>query len=151
MQIHSALSRFILQLQADGRSTNTTEQYKRHVILLQSSLAREGHSGEVEDVTPDDLAGFLASPTVRETAAGKPRRASSANAVRGSLRGFFRYLVRSEVLTRDPSRLIRRAITAPAPPRGLRPVEEDCLLQVLREAQGAEAERDFMLIELKNH
>ena len=148
MHISAALERFLLQLEADGRSPHTVGQYRRHVSLLAAWLAQEGHSGEVGDVTPDDLAAFLASDTVRETAAGTPRKPGSANALRGSVRAFFRYLVRAETLARDPSRLVRRAICAPPPPRALRPAEEERLLAVLRDAQGPEAERDRVLVEL---
>lgn len=148
MDIRHALDRFLLQLQADGRSPHTLGQYRRHILLLAQWLDRAGHSGAVGDITDEHLARFLASDAVRMTAAGTPRRASSANALRGSLKGFFGFLVRAEILVRDPSRLIRRALTAPAPPRAIRKAEEERLLAVLREAQGPEAERDRVLVEL---
>ncbi len=148
MHLENALERFLLQLKADGRSPHTIGQYRRHVRMFAAWLANVGHSGSAGDVTPDDLAAFLASETVRKTAAGRTRKPGSANALRGSLRGFFGYLVRAEVLARDPSRLVRRAICAPPPPRALRPAEEERLLGVLRESPGAEAERDRVLVEL---
>ncbi len=148
MRIQHALERFLLQLEADGRSPHTVGQYRRHVLLFAAWLDREDRSGRVVDVTTDDLAAFLASDTVRNTAAGRTRKPGSANALRGSLRGFFCYLVRAEVLARDPSRLVRRAICAPPPPRALRPAEEERLLAVLRSAEGPEAERDRVLVVL---
>ena len=148
MHLENALERFMLQLEADGRSPHTVGQYRRHVRMFAAWLANVGHSGSAGDVTTDDLAAFLASDTVRTTAAGTPRKPGSANAIRGSLRGFFGYLVRAEVLTRDPSRLVRRAICAPPPPRALRPAEEERLLAVLRSAEGPEAERDRVLVVL---
>ena len=148
MRIHDALARFLLQLEADGRSPHTLGQYGRHVRLLIAWLGQAGHTGTLEDVTDEDLARFLTSPTARTTAAGAKRKASSANALRSSLKGFFSWLNRAGMVTSDPSRLIRRAITGPAPPRALRPAEEERLLKVLREAEGAEAQRDRVLIEL---
>jgi len=68
--------------------------------------------------------------------------------LRSSLKGFFSWLNRAGVVASDPARLIRRAITGPAPPRALRPAEEERLLKVLREAEGGEAVRDRVLVEL---
>jgi len=148
MQLQSALDRFLLQLEADGRSPHTVGQYRRHIRLLIDWLSREDQTGELEDVTDEDLAKFLASSTVRKTAAGTPRKASSANALRSSVKGFFSWMSMAGMVTSDPSRLIRRAITGPAPPRALQAAEEERLLSVLRKAKGSEAERDYMLVKL---
>ena len=148
MQISDALERFLLQLQADGRSPHTVDQYARHVRLLAAWLAQQGHEGGVAQIAPEDLARFLVAPTVRCTASGAPRKATSANALRASLRGFFGFLHRAGLIPRDPSTLVRRAVTAPPPPRALGPGEEERLLAALAQAQGPEGERDRMLVEL---
>lgn len=148
MRVQDALERFLLQLQADGRSPHTVGQYRRHIRLLINWLSGGQHTGTLEEVTDEDLAKFLASTVVRKTAAGEPRKPSSANAVRSSLKGFFSWMNRAGMVASDPSRLIRRALTGSAPPRALRPAEEERLLEALRAADGAEAERDRVLIEL---
>ena len=46
MRIDNALDRFLQQLDADGRSIHTINQYRRHVRLLARWAADVGHSGE---------------------------------------------------------------------------------------------------------
>ncbi len=42
MNIEDALARFLLQLEADGRSRHTIGQYRRHVRLLAAWYAHVG-------------------------------------------------------------------------------------------------------------
>ena len=140
MQIEEALAMFTLQLEADGRSIHTRLQYERHV----RAFAR-WHAGSIVSVTHEVLARFLVSPEARLRPDGRPKKASAANALRSSLRGFFSYLSASGVLERDPSRLIRRARCGPPPPRTLSPEDQQRLLTVLRVVEGG---RDFALFHL---
>ncbi len=48
MQIREALDRYLLQLEADGRSPHTIAQYRRHVRALARWAADVGHSGEID-------------------------------------------------------------------------------------------------------
>ena len=148
MEITDALDRFLVQLEADGRSAHTIGQYRRHVRLLANWLVQEGRSRDVIRIDHEDLACFLASPTARNRPDGKKKKATAMNALRTSLRCFFGYLHRAGVIREDPARLVRRAICAPPPPRALTEGEETKLLKVLREAQGVEARRDRVLFEL---
>jgi len=149
MDLHDALDRFLLQLEADGRSKHTTlAQYQRHVRLLAAWLAQKGHSCDVRAVDDQDLARFLASPIATTRADGRPKEPGSVNALRASLKGFFGYLRRAGIVDRDPAKMIRRAVCSPPPPRELRPHEEEKLRAVLEAAEGPEAERDRVLFEL---
>ncbi len=56
MQIQRALDRFLLQLQADGRSEHTVAQYRRHVRLLARWLATRRHKGRVEGIDDEVVA-----------------------------------------------------------------------------------------------
>jgi len=141
MHILEALDRFLLQLDADGRSRHTIAQYERHIRLL----ARWLDNADVEAITPEDLARFLASPAARTGPRGEVKKASSVNSLRGSVRGFFGFLHRAGIVAQDPSRLVRRAITSPAPPRALTTAEQERLLAVLAGGAGWEAERDRVL------
>jgi len=118
------------------------------VRLSGAWLAEQGHSGEVEEIDDGDVARFLASDTVRLTAGGGPRALGSANALRTSIRGFFAYLQNAGLIPKNPARLVRRALTAPPPPRAIRPAEQEKLLSVLRAAEGVAAARDLVLVEL---
>lgn len=140
MRISDALEEFLLQLDADGRSSHTRDQYERHV----RALAR-WHSGPIEAVTHETLARFLVSSEVRLRPDGKPKKATAVNALRTSVRCFFAYLAASGVLERDPARLVRRARCATPPPKALAPDDQERLLTVLRLQDGG---RDYALFHL---
>src|SRR5262249_9982832 len=91
MDIKDALDRYLTQLKADGRSPHTSAQYQRHVTLLAVWLDERGHGGAVEEIDHETLAQFLASPAARERPDHKTKKATSTNALRTSLRTFFRY------------------------------------------------------------
>ena len=148
MQILDALDRFLLQLQADGRSPHTLCQYRRHLRLLASWLTQRGHVCDVGEVDDQDLARFLTSPVATIRADGEPKKAGSTNALRTSIRCFFGYLERGDLINQNPARLIRLAITSPPPPRELRPHEEKKLRAVFDAALGPQAERDRVLFEV---
>jgi site-specific recombinase XerC len=148
MNTTEALERFLVQLQADGRSAHTIGQYRRHVGLLARWLARERGDVGVDEVTHEDLARFLASPDARQRTDGKPKRAGSANALRTSLRVFFRYAHEAGYAPTNPARLIRRAVCGRPPPRGLSDAEAERLMDTLIVAQGPEARRDHLLYDM---
>ena len=148
MRILAGLEKFSLQLEADGRSLHTVRQYRRHVRLLARWLRQAGHGGEVEAVGPEDVARFLASPAARRKPGGGAKKATSLNALRSSVKGFFGYLHRAGYVAHDPSRLLRRAVCAGGPPRHLSEDERERLLSTLAAATQPQAERDHALFHL---
>jgi site-specific recombinase XerC len=144
MQLQAALSRFLVQLEADGRSPHTIGQYRRHVTALATWLGRR----DVAAIRHEHVAAFLAAPVARTAAHGGPKRAISMNAMRTSLRCFFRYLHEAGAVAQNPARLVRRAMCAPPPPRAFTDDERDRLLATLRGARGFEAERDRAIVGL---
>src|SRR5262249_54202575 len=123
-------------------------QYRRHVTAFASWLPRGGPRRAVATIAHHDVARFLAAPVARTAAHGAPKRAVSMNAMRTSLRCFFRYLHEAGIVAQNPARLIRRAMCAPPPPRAFTDDERGRLMMTLREARGFEAERDNALIDL---
>jgi len=148
MHVLHALERFVLQLEADGRSPHTVAQYRRHVRALVAWLSAENLSCEVEAIDHETIARFLASSTARTRPDGQPKKPTSVNALRTSTRVFFSYMHRAGYVASDPARLVRRAKCGPPPPRGLSDEEEAKLLAALREATDAESRRDRVLVEL---
>lgn len=148
MDLQAALQAFLLQLEADGRSPHTIGQYRRHGTALATWLATSGAGADVADLTPDLVARFFASPAARTSCRGGPKKATSANAMRTSIRCFAAHLHESGLVATNPARLLRRARCAPPPPKALHPDEQKRLLDVLAAATGPEAARDRMLIEL---
>lgn len=152
MRIETALDRYLVQLEADGRSEHTRAQYRRHILLLAAWARHEGLSGEIEDFGHEDLAAFLASPQARTRRGGGLKRATTVNALRSSLRTFFGYQHEAGYVAANPARLIRRARCGAPPPRALSESEQKRLLAVLAEAEqageGPQAVRDHALFAL---
>ena len=148
MQIDDALERFFVQLEADGRSQHTIRQYRRHVRLLARWCADVGHTGAIETITHEDIARFLASPQARIRPDGAAKKAASVNVLRGTMKGFFRYLHEAGHIGQDPTRLTRRALCGTPPPRGLSQADQSRLLGTLTADDGLEAERDHVLFHL---
>jgi integrase/recombinase XerC len=150
MQIEEALDKFLVQLQADGRSPHTIQQYARHIGLMARWVRDVRPRGaRVEDIDHETVARFLVSDAATSRAHGSGQKlATSANCLRSSIKGFFRYLHAAGHLREDPTRLVRRALTSTPPPKGLSADEEARLLDVLRAGKGQDAERDFAMFML---
>lgn len=148
MDLYAALDRYLVQLQADGRSEHTRKQIARHVRALGRWLAADGHPLDVGEVTEEDLARFLCSDAATKRPDGRPKRVASVNALRSSLRVFFGFLQEAGVIAVTPARLVRMAHCSPPPPRALRDHEEEKLRAALAVGEGHEAERDRVLFEL---
>jgi site-specific recombinase XerD len=148
MDIEEALSRYLTQLGADGRSPHTAGQYQRHIALLGSWLHEHGRSAVVEEIDHETLAQFLSSPSARTRPDGKTKKATSANALRTSLRTFFRYAHEAGYVRSNPARLVRRALCGTPPIRALSEEEQGRLLLALDQGKGPAAERDRMLFVL---
>jgi len=148
MTIQEALDRFLVQLEADGRSPHTVGQYRRHVQSLARWLSETGQAGEVGDLNHELIARFLSSPAAKACEGGGAKKATSVNALRSSIRVFAAYLHQAGYVAQDPGRLIKRAQTSSGPPRALSAEERDRLLLVLGAAAGDEAARDHALIDL---
>lgn len=143
MQIEEALEKYCVQLHANGRSPHTIAQARRHVVLFDAWWKRE-----LEDVGHEDVARFLISSSVQQRADGAPRKASSANALRSSLRAFFGYAHAAGLTPTNPARLVRRASCPPPPPRALCDADVEKLTAALATASTAEERRDRVLFTL---
>src|SRR5882672_8140593 len=119
MQIEHALERYLTQLRADGRSESTAGQYRRHIALLGRWLHKHVRCDAVEEIDHETLALFLASPRARTRPDGKAKKATSTNALRTSLRTFFRYAHDAGYTRSNPARLVRRALCGTPPIRAL--------------------------------
>lgn len=145
MRIEEALERYLVQLQADGRSPITLGQYRRGVLLLARWAAEAGESGEVEELGHEDLARFLCAPVARLRRDGHPKKPSSMNVLRGVLKTFFGYVHRAAYVREDPSRLIRMAVCGRPQPKALSEGESQRLMAVMAAGEGRAAQRDYAL------
>lgn len=139
--IGDVLPAFVEQLMADGRSAHTIAQYERHIRALGRVVV-----GDVLQITPRDLAGYLTSEGVRRTPDGREKRATTMNALRSSLRMFFGYLHGSGVIPSNPARLIRRARCGRRPPRSIADEDVQAMCRVVGAAGGRHARRDGALL-----
>ena len=148
MQLQEALDRFVLQLQANGRSRHTLLQYQRHVRALTRWLAQDGHTCEAGDIDHEVVARFLSAPVARTRSDGGMKKAGSVNALRSSLKGFFGYLHKAGYIPADPSRLVRRALCGTPPPRALSEDDQSRLLGALAAENRPIDRRDHALFHL---
>ena len=145
MDIHEAHDLFQLQLRANGRSVNTQQQYGRHIRLFESWLVAAERSTEIERIDHVAVAQFLTSDLAREKRGGGPRKATSANGLRSSLRCFFAWAHDAGYASRNAAGLVRRARCAPAMGRVLSADDVKRLEHVLATAAGPEADRDRVM------
>jgi len=144
MKIETALARFLTQLEADGRSPHTIDQYRRQIGHLAGFFGTRA----LERLTHEDIARYLASPSARQRLDGTPKKATSMNVRRSCVRTFFGYVHQAGYTAGNPARLVRRALCASASPQALTPDEQKRLLKVLAKARDPQARRDHALFHL---
>jgi len=142
MKISDALEMFLLHLDANGRSPHTRAQYTRHVRMLIDVVG----DAKIETIDHVTIARFLTSPAVRERRGGGPRKATSANGLRSSLRVFFGWCHAAGYAPRNAAALVQRARCGAVLGRILTPDEQIRLEAALAGAVGAEGERDRMMV-----
>jgi integrase/recombinase XerC len=96
----------------------------------------------------EHVARFLSSPAARSTPDGRAKKATSANALRTSLKVFFAFVHAAGYSSTNAGRLIRWAITSGGPPRTLAEDDQQRLLETLAKAEGHEAVRDHAMFAL---
>jgi site-specific recombinase XerD len=143
MQLQEALAAFDDQLRADGRSDHTIRQYARHL----RAFARTAPP-TLAEITPAVVAAFMNADAARNRPDGKPKRATSVNALRSTLRTFFAYAHAAGWMPTNPARLLRRARTGTPPPRALSDADRESLLGRLAAAEGPLARRDEIIVRL---
>lgn len=149
MRIEDAVAKFSIQLEADGRSSHTRRQYLRHLRTFATWAHDVAPCGDdIEAVDHEVVATFLASLAATGRAGGGRKKASSANCLRSSIRGFCRYLFEAGLTARDHGRLVRRARCAPPPPSGISDDDLGRLLAAAAKATGPEAARDHLFVSL---
>lgn len=148
MHLHAALDSFLLQLRADGRSPHTAGQYSRPVRALADWLRAERRPLDVARVDAETLARFLSSPSALVRADGRPKRPTSVNALRTSLRCFFSHLRDAGAIGTNPARLLRRARCSPPPPRPLPDADLHLLMGALQRPGTTADRRDRALLVL---
>jgi integrase/recombinase XerD len=135
------VERYLGQLRVEGGlAVNTLEAYRCDLIKLQSFLVQH-RIGMGEAVAPQQLTGFLASL--------KEQRLSSASTARtmSTLRGWFRFLVREELLPVSPMQDLSVARRAVRLPKTLTMAEVTALLD-LPPVPTLEDQRDRTMLEL---
>src|SRR5262245_27195356 len=113
MTLQAAIKRFQAQLRADGKSPRTRECYLWDLNRLARDL---GSRTSIRSIAPHRLTEFVNSPAFALTPNGHSKKPSSVNRSKTALRVFFKFLVASGYLDRDPARLVRYArVPRPAP------------------------------------
>ena len=145
MKLQDALADFLVQLDADGRSPHTRDQYARHVRAFAAWAATAGHDGAIESIDERLIARYFVADAAKQRADGGPRKATSANALRTSIRVFFGFAHGAGWIARNPARLLRRALAGTPPPRAIPADESECLLAAMGKGTDPESRRDYAL------
>lgn len=148
MHISELIESYRAQQVGDGRSAHTTAQTARHGRLLVRWLGEQGHDGDVATIDHRTIAAFLGSKVVRETEDGAPRRPSSANAIRSSLRCMFGYAHAVGLTRVNAAGLVRRARCGPPVPKTLSADDQAALRAEWGSASTRAERRDGVLFEL---
>lgn len=146
MRLQTAVARYLRQLDADGKSPFTIEQVDRHLRFLVGWVEQTKRSAQLARLDHLDLAEFLVSRVARVRPDGRPKAASSVNALRSTLRSFFAYVEAAGYASHNAARLVRRARCSPGLPRPLSEEQTRALLETIVATKGRAAQRDHMLV-----
>lgn len=141
MRVEELVLAYCEQFRADGRSENTIAQCRRHGMLA----ARFFGDVDVTTIDHGGIARFLTSAMAMRTPDGGAKKATSMNALRSSMRTMWAFAAAAGLVTVNPARLVRRARTAPPPPRGLSDFDRAKLVAELDEAETWAERRDAAL------
>lgn len=142
MQLSEVLAAYVTQLAGNGRAIHTQRQATRHGKLLIAALG----DPPVERIRHEEVARFFASDAVKRTADSSPRRPSSANALRSSIRCLFAFAHAAGYAPQNAARLVRRSRVPPARPRALPEPDVERLLRALEGATSRSGRRDRAMV-----
>jgi integrase/recombinase XerC len=145
MNLQTAIRRFEAQLQADGKCPGTRHYYLWDLNRLARAL---GPGTPIRSITPHRLAQFVNSPGFACKPSGHPKKASSVNRSKSTLRVFFRFLVDSDYLVRDPARLIRDARVQQPTARAMSVPDVQRLVATVHKHRSPLARRDELMFRL---
>ena len=148
MLVDDALQSFLAQLRADGRSKHTLGQYNRHIRAFAIWAREAGVGASLGAIDHEDLARFFASPAATSRPDGSPKKATSVNALRTSLRQFFSYVHAAGWLSENPARLLRQAQCSGPSPRAMADEDRRRLFEALDAAATEVDQRDRCLFRL---
>jgi len=154
LELHAAMhltlahDRYRLQLQANGRTQHTLDQADRHVRVLYRWMIRELGGTELALLGHEEVARFLTSDDATKRPDGAPKKPTSLNALRSTIRAFFAFTAAAGITPGNPAALVRRAIVSDPVPRALSGREVERLREQWGRAATASDRRDRVLFEL---
>jgi len=144
MTLDQAIREFETQLRANQRSPHTISSYLRDLGEFRAWL---GASLDVRRLDAATLCRFATARCVTHTEDGRPKRASSVDKVKMSLRAFFRYLLDAGAIATNPARVLKYRRDHRVP-EVLSDLERERLGSVLANAEGWRGARDAALVAL---
>ena len=148
MRVLSVLERYLVQLQADGRSPFWRDQIDRHIHFLDRWLSEHRLPRDVRQITHEHIARLLASSEANTRRDGRPKKATSTNALRSSVKVYFGFTHAAGFAPRNAAMLVKRARCAPPPPRAIPADDLRRLLATIDAADGFATQRDSALFHL---
>ncbi|HUT36138.1 MAG TPA: tyrosine-type recombinase/integrase [Planctomycetota bacterium] len=144
MRLDTAIHEFETHLRGNGCSRHTIRAYLCDLNGLHRFY--ESNGSRVEDVTPSDVARFMASRHALAGPRGRTRSPGAVNRVRAALKSFFRWLGDTGQLGANPAAALRVRAVRPIPPAVLTRDDEERLMAVLEGTEGVLAFRDLVML-----
>jgi len=145
MTLSTATTRFLRHLEANGCSRHTVRSYRCDLAKLGRFV---GERKPVRSITAHDLARFLTSDVATRTASNQPKGPGTMNRMRSVLRSFFRFLVETGAVTRNPAASLRANGYRKPVPQTLSDRDQRRLLKTLECSDDPLACRDLAIVEL---
>jgi len=142
MKFTQAVNAFETYLKADSRSVHTVRSYLHDLELFKNWL---GDNPEISSVKANVLHQFLASDFVIKKADGSQRAKGSVNKIKTSIKAFFGWMFKSEIITSNPSANIKIKFYQRPLPDILTETEQKQLLKTLAQTKGQRAFRDRVI------
>jgi len=144
MRISEALDAFAVHQRANGKSPLTISGYGSDLKPLTAFT----NDADVETLTPDLLARFIASDQARLGKDGVPKAMITLNHVKGAIRAFGRWLALTGLLPSDPARAVEVRRVDRKSPSSLTDAERKRMLKEVAARKGCAAARDLVMLEL---
>jgi integrase/recombinase XerD len=146
-QLGRQIERFLDYLSVErGVATNTLNAYRRDLRLYAAGLAQREIT-TIEEISEEDVAGFLTDLAAQEYAPGKHYSTATVARVLAAVRGFHRHLVMEGIAKADPAEPVGSMRIPRALPKALALEEVESLIAAVP-ADGVAAVRDRAMLEM---